>query len=80
MRDGYLLQLGYRIPRSRIEASYLRVVGPSPATFGPRRIQRRSYSVPGPMALVHHDGQHGESCIGSVIKLLIYSQVSSAGS
>ncbi|KAG1805149.1 hypothetical protein EV424DRAFT_1330412, partial [Suillus variegatus] len=26
MRDGYLLQLGYHIPRSRIEASYLRAV------------------------------------------------------
>lgn len=59
MRDGYRLQLGHRIPRSRIEASYLRDIGPSPTTFGPRRIQRRNYSVPGPMALVHCDGQHG---------------------
>jgi hypothetical protein len=59
MIDGYLLQLGERVPRRRIIESYLRVVGPSPHNFGPRRIERRVYSVPGPMALVHHDGQHG---------------------
>lgn len=59
MIDGYLLQRGHRVPRSRLEASYLRVIGPSSATFGARRIQRRVYNVAGPMALVHHDGQHG---------------------
>lgn len=60
MINGYLLQLGHRIPRSRLEASYLRVIGPPSATFGARRIQRRVYNVAGPMALMHHDGQHGE--------------------
>ncbi|KAG6369381.1 hypothetical protein JVT61DRAFT_14953 [Boletus reticuloceps] len=59
MIDGYLLQLGHRVPRSRLEASYARVVGPPAAAFGSRRIQRRVYNVAGPMALVHHDGQHG---------------------
>ena len=59
MIDGYLLQLGHQIPRSRLEASYTRVIGPPAAAFGPRRIQRRIYKVAGPMALVHHDGQHG---------------------
>ncbi|KAJ3014489.1 hypothetical protein NUW54_g1296 [Trametes sanguinea] len=59
MIDGYLLTLGERVPRQRVEESYARVVGPSPATFGPRRIERRSYTVPGPNSLWHHDGQHG---------------------
>ena len=59
MIDGYLLQLGERVPRGRIEASYRRVIGPPPGIYGARRIQRRVYSVPGPMALLHHDGQHG---------------------
>lgn len=59
MIDGYLLQLGHQVPRSRVEASYARVIGPPTTAFGPRRIQRRVYKVAGPMALVHHDGQHG---------------------
>jgi hypothetical protein len=59
MIDGYLLQLGERVPRSRIEASYLRVIGTSSSSFGTKRIQRRVYSVPGPGSLWHHDGQHG---------------------
>jgi len=59
MIDGYLMQLGERVPRSRVLQSYLRVVGPSRNTFGPRRIQRQVYSVPGPNSLWHHDGQHG---------------------
>ena len=57
--DGYLLVLGERVPRRRIEESYLRVVGMNQRTFGPRRIERRVYSVPAPYSLVHHDGQHG---------------------
>ena len=57
--DGYLLVLGERVPRRRIEESYLRVVGPNERRFGPRRIERRVYSVPAPYSLVHHDGQHG---------------------
>jgi hypothetical protein len=60
MIDGYLIQLGERVPRSRIEASYLRVIGTSSSSFGTRRIQRRVYSVPGPGSLWHHDGQHGQ--------------------
>jgi hypothetical protein len=59
MINGYLIQLGERVPRSRVLASYTRVVGPSSNVFGPRRIERRVYSVPGPNSLWHHDGQHG---------------------
>lgn len=61
MIDGYLMALGERVPRRRIEESYLRVIGPPNNTFGNRRIERRVYSVPGPNALWHHDGQHGMS-------------------
>ena len=59
MLRGHLSSLGYRIPRPQLEASYLRVHGPPAAHFGPRRIERRVYSVPGPNSLWHHDGQHG---------------------
>ncbi|KAG6875746.1 hypothetical protein C0992_002551, partial [Termitomyces sp. T32_za158] len=58
MIDGYLMRLGERVPRRRIEESYQRVIGPSTSTFARRRIQRRVYSVPGPNSLWHHDGQH----------------------
>lgn len=61
MIDGYLMALGERVPRRRIEESYLRVIGPPNNEFGNRRIERRVYSVPGPNALWHHDGQHGRS-------------------
>lgn len=60
MIDGYLMALGHRVPRKRVIESYQRVVGPPVATFRRRRIQRRVYSVAGPGALWHHDGQHGE--------------------
>jgi hypothetical protein len=61
MIDGHLKHLGHRIPRSRVQASYARVHGAPASSFGPRRIQRRVYSVPGPNSLAHHDGQHGAS-------------------
>ena len=59
MVDGYLLVLGERVPRRRVEESFERVLGPSDSRFGPRCIERRVYSVPGPNSLWHHDGQHG---------------------
>jgi hypothetical protein len=59
MIDGYLMQLGERVPRARVLASCNRVIGPPTAVFGARRIQRKVYSVPGPNSLWHHDGQHG---------------------
>ena len=61
MIDGYLMALGERVPRRRIEESYLRVIGPSNNQFGNHHIERRVYSVPGPNVLWHHDGQHGWS-------------------
>lgn len=60
MIDGHLKHLGHRIPRARLEASYTRVHGRPAGAFGPRRIERRVYSVPGPNSLWHHDGQHGQ--------------------
>jgi hypothetical protein len=59
MIRGHLKSQGYRIPRERITASYLRVHG-APAIFGDRQISRKKYRVPGPMSLAHLDGQHGE--------------------
>lgn len=61
--DGMLRQLGYRIPRSRIRESLLRI-DPVQRVFERIRIRRRVYSVPGPNSLWHHDGQHGTlNCI-----------------
>jgi hypothetical protein len=58
MIRGHLKSQGYRVPRSRITLSYLRVHG-VPGIFGHRQIARKVYSVPGPMSLAHMDGQHG---------------------
>lgn len=56
---GMLQQLGYRIPRERIRQSLHRI-DPVHCIFGRIRIRRRTYSVAGPNALWHHDGQHGK--------------------
>ena len=72
MIDGYLMALGERVPRRRIEKSYLRVIGPPNNQFGDRRIERRVYSVPGPNALWHHDGQHGESLSSPILSHFNY--------
>ncbi|KAL0066100.1 hypothetical protein AAF712_006932 [Marasmius tenuissimus] len=57
--QGQLRFMGIHVPRSRVQASYLRVVGLPTQSFGVRRITRRIYTVPGPNSLWHHDGQHG---------------------
>lgn len=59
MIDGYFLAHGHRVSRSRLQASYSRVHGPSLLSFGARRIRRRVYNVSGFNSLWHHDGQHG---------------------
>jgi hypothetical protein len=59
MIDGFFMQDGYRIPRGRLLQAYDRVIGPPANRFGPHRLVRRAYSVPGPNSLWHHDGQHG---------------------
>ncbi|KAK7006526.1 hypothetical protein R3P38DRAFT_3366759 [Favolaschia claudopus] len=56
---GALRSRGLRVPIDRIEASYLRVNGAPPRMFGDRRIERKTYSVPGVNSLWHHDGYHG---------------------
>lgn len=58
MLDGMLRRLGYPVPRERIRQSLLRVE-PVHRVFDRIRIRRRTYNVPGPNALWHHDGQHG---------------------
>lgn len=59
MLHGHFKAQGHNVPKTRIKASYTRVRG-LPQTFGTRRrIVRRTYYVPGPLSLVHHDGQHG---------------------
>ena len=59
MLDGMLRRLGYRIQIERIRQSLLRI-DPVRRVFERIRIRRRTYSVAGPNALWHHDGQHGE--------------------
>ena len=59
MLDGMLRRLGYRVPRNRISASLTRI-DPVQRVFQCIRIRRQTYSVPGPMYLWHHDGQHGK--------------------
>ena len=58
MLDGMLCRLGHRLPRERIRAS-LMCIDPVQRVFQRIRIRRRVYSVAGPNALWHHDGQHG---------------------
>ena len=58
MLDGMLRRLGHRVPRDRIRASLMRI-DPIQRVFQRICIRRRTYSVPGPNHLWHHDGQHG---------------------
>jgi hypothetical protein len=58
MLDGMLRHLGHRLPQERIRESLMRI-DPIQQVFQRIRIHRRVYSVPGPNALWHHDGQHG---------------------
>lgn len=59
MLDGMLRRLGHHVQRDRIRASLLRI-DPVRRVFERIRIRRRVYSVAGPNALWHHDGQHGK--------------------
>ncbi|KAG8895515.1 hypothetical protein FRB99_000503 [Tulasnella sp. 403] len=58
MLYGMLRRLQHPTSRKRISASLARV-DPVRRVFDRVRIKRRVYSVPGPQALWHHDGQHG---------------------
>ena len=58
MLDGMLRRLGHHVPRERIRQALLRI-DPVRRVFERIRIRRRTYSVAGPNALWHHDGQHG---------------------
>ncbi len=58
MINGMLIRLGHRVQQARIRESLLRI-DPVRRVFERIRIRRRKYSVAGPNALWHHDGQHG---------------------
>lgn len=58
MLKGYLKTLNYNIPWERISSSLERING-APGVFGPRRLHRRVYQVPGPNALWHGDANLG---------------------
>lgn len=58
MLQGMLDRLGFKVPRDAISGALLRL-DPTGRVFQRIRIERRTYSVPGPNALWHHDGQHG---------------------
>ena len=58
MITGQIREMGHHVSRERIRASYERVMG-TPAGLTARLIGRRTYRVPGPNSLWHHDGQHG---------------------
>ena len=72
MIDGFLLEKGHRVPRSRIEESFIRVVGQA-RPFHRTKLQRRIYSVPGPNSLWHHDGQHGRIQYRRYIDLTVFT-------
>jgi hypothetical protein len=57
-----LLRLGHRIPREQLCQSLVRV-DPVQRVFERIHIRRHVYSVPGPNALWHHDGQHGKKIV-----------------
>lgn len=73
MIRGTLKYRGLHIPRSRIEASYARVHGAPASSFGSRQVQRRIYSVAGPNALWHHDGQHGSQISLTFMPIVLIS-------
>jgi hypothetical protein len=58
MIHGALHSDSQNVPHERIRQSLVRV-DPIGRIFHRHVIERRVYSVPGPMALWHHDGQHG---------------------
>lgn len=59
MLNGFLMSRGHNVPKDRIQAAYLTVIG-APQVFGGVPFERREYKVAGPNSLWHHDGQHGK--------------------
>lgn len=60
MLDGMLCRNGAPTSCPRISASLVRI-DPVRRVFERVCIKRRTYQVPGPNALWHHDGQHGRA-------------------
>ena len=67
MIDGYLMALGERVPRRRIEESYLRVIGPSTTSLA-IAVLSAGYILS--LVQMHHDGQHGGSLCFYVLSYL----------
>jgi hypothetical protein len=59
MLNGMLRCLGHHVPQDFIRDSLMRI-DPVQRVFQQIQIRRHEYSVPGPNALWHHDGQHGK--------------------
>ena len=80
MLYGYLRTLEQTVPRERIRLSLLRI-NPVQRLFGRSAIERRTYTVPGPNYLWHHDGQHGEhnSSVTNPYVYIVLIQVLSGG-
>lgn len=70
MLNGMLRRLGYHIQSDCIRASLLRI-NLVRRVFERIHIRRRHYSVAGPNALWHHDGQHGKFLIRFVLELVL---------
>ncbi|KAK7043515.1 hypothetical protein R3P38DRAFT_3441058 [Favolaschia claudopus] len=66
MMQGMLRRLGHHVQIERIRQSLLRI-DPVRRVFERITIRRRTYNVPGPNSLWHHDGQHGLIRWGIVI-------------
>ncbi|KAJ7128852.1 hypothetical protein C8R46DRAFT_926116 [Mycena filopes] len=60
MFNGMLRRLGHHVSRERIRQVLIRV-DPVQRVFQRITIRRRTYHVPGPNSLWHHDGQHASS-------------------
>ena len=72
MISGMLLRLGHRVQQVRIRQSLLRI-DPVRRVFERIRIRRRTYSVAGPNALWHHDGQHGKFILTATMCNVIFN-------
>jgi len=58
MTAGYLRSQGVGIQRSRLRSSMRRILGIRVRQMRLNKIARRKYNVPGPLSLVHIDGNH----------------------
>ena len=69
---GYLRQRGIHVQTARIRRALQQLRTPvQQLESRSHTVTRRAYSVPGPLALVHHDGHHSLVLFGIVIHAFI---------